>query len=41
MQKLTERQRKSGLEKAGVLLFWLCVWRLQVEGHNPFMYLDF
>ena len=23
------------------LLFWLCVWRLQVEGHNPFMYLDF
>ncbi len=24
-----------------VALFWLCVWRLQVEGHNPFMYLDF
>lgn len=22
-------------------LFWLCVWRLQVEGHNPFMYLEF
>lgn len=22
-------------------LFWLCVWRLQVEGHNPFMYLQF
>lgn len=22
-------------------LFWLCVWRLQVEGKNPFMYFDF
>lgn len=22
-------------------LFWVCVWRLQVEGQNPFMYLDF
>lgn len=22
-------------------LFWLCVWRLQVEGQNPFMYLGF
>lgn len=22
-------------------LFWLCVWRLQVEGKNPFMYLNF
>lgn len=22
-------------------LFWLCVWRLQMEGHNPFMYLNF
>lgn len=22
-------------------LFWLCVWRLQIEGHNPFMYLNF
>ncbi len=21
-----------------VALFWLCVWRLQVEGNNPFMY---
>ena len=21
-----------------VTLFWLCVWRLQVEGQNPFMY---
>ncbi len=24
-----------------ILLFWLCVWRLQVEGQNPFMYLNF
>lgn len=23
------------------LLFWLCVWRIQVEGNNPFMYLNF
>ena len=22
-------------------LFWLCVWRLQVEGKNPFMYFGF
>lgn len=22
-------------------LFWLCVWRLQVEGQNPFMYFNF
>ncbi len=24
-----------------IALFWLCVWRLQVEGQNPFMYLSF
>lgn len=24
-----------------VLLFWWCVWRLQREGQNPFMYRDF
>lgn len=24
-----------------IVLFWLCVWRLQVEGQNPFMYLSF
>lgn len=23
------------------VLFWLCVWRLGVEGHNPFMYSNF
>lgn len=22
-------------------LFWLCIWRLQVEGNNPFMYFRF
>jgi len=24
-----------------IALFWICVWRLQVEGQNPFMYLKF
>ncbi len=24
-----------------VVLFWICVWRLQVEGQNPFMYTNF
>lgn len=24
-----------------VVLFWLCVWRIQVEGNNPFMYSRF
>ena len=24
-----------------VVLFWLCIWRLQVEGQNPFMYFRF
>ena len=24
-----------------VALFWLCVWRIQVEGQNPFMYRNF
>lgn len=24
-----------------VALFWLCVWRIQVEGGNPFMYRNF
>jgi hypothetical protein len=23
------------------VLFWICVWRLQREGNNPFMYLNF
>lgn len=24
-----------------IVLFWLCVWRLRIEGQNPFMYLSF
>ena len=24
-----------------IVLFWVCVWRLRVEGQNPFMYLNF
>ena len=24
-----------------IVLFWVCVWRLQVEGQNPFKYLNF
>lgn len=24
-----------------VVLFWVCVWRVQAEGQNPFMYFDF
>lgn len=23
------------------ILFWLCIWRIQAEGNNPFMYLRF
>jgi hypothetical protein len=22
-------------------LFWVCVWRIMVEGNNPFMYFKF
>ena len=29
------------MARADRRLFWLCVWRLQMEGHNPFMYLNF
>lgn len=41
-QKLFRRFKDSWL-MMGLLaaLFWLCVWRLQTEGHNPFMYLNF
>lgn len=24
-----------------IVLFWVCVWRLRIEGQNPFMYLNF
>lgn len=42
MQKLFKRLKDT---LPGVLflvaLFWICVWRLQVEGQNPFMYSKF
>ncbi|MCM1188394.1 MAG: MBOAT family protein [bacterium] len=42
LQKLFEKWKNRFL---GVLvltaLFWLCVWRLQTEGQNPFMYFSF
>lgn len=42
LQKLFRRVKDTWL---GMLLltalFWLCVWRLQVEGQNPFMYSSF
>ncbi|MCM1045492.1 MAG: hypothetical protein NC417_08265 [Candidatus Gastranaerophilales bacterium] len=28
-------------EMALVILFWLCVWRISIEGNNPFMYRHF
>lgn len=42
LQKLF-RKGKDSLPGILILaaLFWLCVWRLQVEGQNPFMYLNF
>ncbi len=42
VQKLYRRY-KDTLLGAVVLaaLFWFCVWRLQVEGQNPFMYSNF
>jgi len=42
LQKLFQRFKDS---LPGMLLlialFWLCVWRIQTEGQNPFMYLNF
>ena len=34
---------KDGIPGMAVLaaLFWLCVWMLQREGQNPFLYLGF
>ena len=42
LQKLFQRFRDSlpGMFLL-IVLFWLCVWRLQIEGQNPFMYLNF
>ena len=38
-KRLYERwkDRLPGMAVLAVL-FWICVWRLKVEGHNPFMY---
>lgn len=42
LQKLFRRFKDNWLVMALLAaLFWLCVWRLQVEGQNPFMYLHF
>lgn len=42
LQKLFRRIKDSWI---GMLLlavlFWVCVWRLEMEGQNPFMYLHF
>ena len=42
LQKLYRRYKDSlpGMFLL-IVLFWLCVWRLQIEGQNPFMYLNF
>lgn len=42
LQRLFRRFKDSWLVMILLAaLFWLCVWRLEVEGQNPFMYLDF
>ncbi len=42
LQKLYERWKNSIFGTVILaVLFWLCVWRLQVEGNNPFMYNKF
>ncbi len=42
LQKLFRRFKDNWLVMALLAaLFWLCVWRLRVEGQNPFMYLHF
>lgn len=42
IQKLYRRFKDNPVGVALLAgLFWLCVWRLQVEGHNPFMYSKF
>lgn len=42
LQKLFRRFKDSWIVMILLAaLFWLCVWRLEVEGQNPFMYLNF
>lgn len=42
VQKLYQRMKDTAV---GILLlaalFWVCVWRISVEGNNPFMYRNF
>ena len=41
-EKLYRRCRDSFLGMLLLaMLFWLCIWRIQTEGNNPFMYLRF
>lgn len=42
VEKLCKKCRDSLLGMILLaLLFWLCIWRIQVEGNNPFMYRRF
>lgn len=42
LQKLFRRFKDNVLVTLLLaVLFWICVWRLEVEGQNPFKYLDF
>ena len=42
LRKLFERFQNNWILMALLAaLFWVCVWRLQMEGQNPFMYLNF
>ncbi len=42
MEKLFKRFKDNPVGAVVLVgLFWLCVWRLQIEGQNPFMYLKF
>lgn len=42
VQRLYERWKDSVIGSLLLTaLFWFCVWRLQVEGQNPFMYSNF
>lgn len=42
LQKLFRRFKDSWIVMTLLaLLFWLCIWRLELEGQNPFMYQNF
>ena len=41
-EKLYRKGKEHWLGKLGLaVLFWVCVWRLMVEGNNPFMYFSY